>query len=458
MHEVDIRLETALAPPSPPTSRPLWRSVEVGGWILLVGLLVGLLPVVLHRTTRPSKTDFSQFYTSANYVRVFGERMPHSKFQHYLPSLDAAVAPLTCLPLWHAALVWALIMIAGWALLMLSIRRYLQSDEDPLQARQSLLVASLLVLPLFLDHLCVGAFHILMVWFMVSGLGRASRNQPWSGGILLGLAVWVKLLPVLGVGYLIWKRKLLPAAVAVLTVVVVDAVISLLAYGPAEAWLAHQEWWRTEVQGQQDLILTDPMPLDEDRINNQSMAIVMRHLLSRLGCDCEAYQRKAIRRNIVIESGDVASPEYNALRDKTMIADLSPTQLQAAYTIVMLLIGCGVLYYCRRSGNNSSPKQWASEIALVVLSTLWFSPLVWSYHPTAALPAMALILTRAPRYPRIGPILAVLWLVSLALMGSDFTRMLGVTLWMNLLIGAILVGTQFNAPCRPAPRGTVTVA
>ena len=100
---------------------------------------------------------------------------------------------------------------------MAATKRWLLDDLQDLDApikRHAVLAAELLVMPLALDHFCLGAFHILMVWLMVAGLGRAARGRPWSGGLLLGMAVWVKLLPLMGVGYLVLKRKWLAAGVA----------------------------------------------------------------------------------------------------------------------------------------------------------------------------------------------------------------------------------------------------
>jgi hypothetical protein len=77
----------------------------------------------------------------------------------------------------------------------------------------------------------------------------------------------------------------------------------------------------------------------------------------------------------------------------------------------------------------------------MVLSTLWFSPLVWSYHPTAAVPALALIFGRAPQHPKLALNVAILWIVSLLLMGSPVARALGVTFWMNVLLGVFLMWT-----------------
>ena len=260
-----------------------WRA-----WILFVALLVGLVPFGLFRTCRKDGCDFWLFYDSAQYIWEYGARAPKSKFLHYLPSIDVAFASIAWLPMRGAAVVWCGLMTAGWLCLMANIRRYLLCDYDPTQARQSVLTAGLVMMPLFIDHLCVGAFHILMVWFMVAGLGRIAQNKPWSGGILMGLAVWVKLLPLLGIAYLLLKRKWLPVIVAGVTVVVVDLSLSLIAYGPQGTYETHCLWLESEVFGSRNQLLSDRSPLDDDRITNQSIMVVMRHTLTHLGQGTEA--------------------------------------------------------------------------------------------------------------------------------------------------------------------------
>ena len=275
--------------PSPPPGSRWWDNrLEALAWILLVGLLVGFFPLVLRRLTRSTSSDFWLFYDSARYLWEHGARAPKSKFLYYLPSVDVAFTPLAWLPLRWAAVAWVGLMTAGWLFLLAAVRRYLLWDYDGTQARRSVLCAALIVMPLFLDHLCVGAFHVLMVWLMVAGLGRISRNKPWSGGMVLGLAVWIKLLPLVGVGYLLLKRKWLPAALALATAIVVDLVLSLAAYGPEATWQSHCEWWYLQAFGAQDQLLTDPTPLDHDRITNQSVVVVMRHLLTHMGHGTEA--------------------------------------------------------------------------------------------------------------------------------------------------------------------------
>ena len=135
-----------------------------------------------------------------------------------------------------------------------------------------------------------------MLWWMVAGLGRVSRGRSWLGGLMLGLAVWIKLLPLIGVGYLLLKRKWLPAALALATALTVDLALSLAVFGPQQTWQLHRQWFHSEAHGEQNRMLTDARPLDEDRLNNQSATIVMRRLLTDMGHGTAADRAEAVRR------------------------------------------------------------------------------------------------------------------------------------------------------------------
>ena len=94
---------------------------------------------------------------------------------------------------------------------------------------------------------------------------------------------------------------------------------------------------------------------------------------------------------------------------------------------------------------------------MMTLATIWFSPVVWSYHLVAATPVLAILLLRSRyRWQWVVPVLAV-WAGSLGLLYFDVARVAGVLLWMSLLLGAGLVvypaavdteGLSSNKLCR----------
>ena len=76
---------------------------------------------------------------------------------------------------------------------------------------------------------------------------------------------------------------------------------------------------------------------------------------------------------------------------------------------------------------------------MMTLATLWFSPVVWSYHFVAATPVLAILLLRGRyRWQWVVPVVVV-WVGALSLLAFDAARAAGVLLWMSLLLGAGLV-------------------
>jgi hypothetical protein len=393
--------------------------------LFIVLLLIGL-PIALNRSIQnDGGVDFPHFYQSGKYVLEHGARDPASVLGRYLPSADIPFAIFAWMPLSMAAGVWYLFNCWTWFGLLGTTSRYLLPDADSATLRTAPLGAGLLLMPLAIDGFCVGAFHVLMVWLMVAGLSRVSRGRCWSGGFLLGTAAWLKLLPALGIGYLLLKRKWLPAAIAMASVVILDVVLTVVAYGPKGAWQEHVTWWHQGASGTMMRQLTSPKPVDEDRITNQSVAVTLRRLLTYLGS------------------------EPGSARNQVGLANLSGEQLKVAYLLAMGLLAVPLLYFCRRPARGLSLAQWSAEIAMISLATLWFSPVVWSYHPTAALPAMAVVLSRGEQHPRLVWMMTIAWLAALALLACPVARACGDLLWVSLLLGAVLILITPRAAAQP---------
>jgi len=404
--------------PSPGDSRWEWA-----GWILMLAALLAVFPWAMYRAIYSGGgTDFPEFYAAGRHVLEHGQVEPTRFLEYYWPSVDVAFAALAWLPLPVAAAVWYAIVSLAWMGLLATIARYLVVGVPQPVPRQAALAAGLLVLPLALDHLCLGAFHVLMVWLMVAGLARVSRGRDWSGGILLGLAIWIKLLPIMGAAYLVLKRRWRPALVAVVCAVLVDLALTVPVFGPHSTWQLHRTWWENQATGASYRIFHLDESIKEDRLTNQSPAILLRRLLTQKG----------------IYPGCPWA--------RVAFGNLTGEQLRLVYLGVLGALGAAILAVCRRPGRSTSEAQWATEIALVVLATLWFSPAVWSYHLTAATPALAVVLGR--RYQRPGPAwtMAALWLVALALTGSDLARALGNLFWAGFLAGVLLVATAPRSP------------
>ena len=160
-------------------------------------------------------SDFRGFYQASQFTLAHGLRLPDTTFAFYLPSLDVAFEAIAWMPMPVAAVIWYLLGCWSWIALLRSVNCYLLEGFDEPRRRAVTFIGGLLMTPLAVDGLCLGSFQTFMVWWIVAGLGRIRRGRPGSGGFLLGLAVWIKLLPLLGVAYLVLKRQWKPAVLAV---------------------------------------------------------------------------------------------------------------------------------------------------------------------------------------------------------------------------------------------------
>ncbi len=387
---------------------------ELVGWGLFVALLVGTTPVTLRRMTR-GHSDFDDFYQAGRSVLEHHTRAADSILAYYWPSLDVAWTAVAWMPFQLAAAVWYAVSVITWIGLLRTIDHQLLAGWSDRDRRRATLGTGLLLMPLALNHFCLGSFHILMLWLMVAGLAAVAAGRWRRGGLLLGLAIWIKLLPVLAAGYLFWKRQWRPALLAVLTAVALDAGISVVGLGPTAAWNAHVRWWQKQVHGTTAGLMKSPYPTPEYRSNNQSLPAVLRRTLTITW----------------VEEPDGRANMYS-------LAQLSSQQLTLVYRGILLALGVALAVAFWGAGAGIPPARSATEIALVCLCTVWFSPVAWSYHFLSLTPVLALILVRERQAGVDVWALIVLWLVALALLGSHEARSHGELLLTSAILGVAM--------------------
>ncbi len=377
--------------------------------IVSVVVLLVVCPWAVYRAVGDLASDVPNFVSGGQYILEHGYRHPLTALDRYLPSVDVACVLLTILPLWLTAILYYLLNAGTWFALLNTVRDGLLVDDDFALRERGTMAAGLLALVIAADGLLIGAFHVLMVWLMSAGLAAASRNRCYKGGLLLGAAVWLKLLPIVGVGYLVLKRKWLAAGVAVVFAMLLDCALSLAAFGWQGAIDEHLLWAAGGAVATVDRQLGADYQPNEDRITNQSLFVVARRFLT-------------------------ARAEYSQLS----VADLSPRSLSIVTGGALLTFGAVVLAVVRRPSSEMSPADWGGEIALIVLCTIWISPVVWSYHFTACVPALAVVLAHPSDETR-KRIVALAWLIGLALFTIPLGRAAGHMLWASFVVGGVLV-------------------
>jgi hypothetical protein len=384
------------------------------GIALFVGLLIGGGQVAVRRMVR-GHSDFHGFYQAGRWVLEHRERAPDTILAYYWPSLDVAWSGLAWMPQQTAAVVWYVVSVGTYLGLLYTIATRLLADWPAHFRRQATLAAGLLMMPLALNHFCLGAFHLLMLWLMVAGLVEVADGRWRRGGVLLGLAIWIKLLPLLAAGYLVWKRQWKPALLAVVTALVIDVAVSVGGLGPATAWNAHVRWWHKQVRSTTSMLLDNRYPTPEYRSANQSPAAVMRRALSITW----------------VEEPDGRANMYT-------LVQFSPGQLKILYRLLMAGLGAALAVYFWGPAWRTDRTRCAVEIALLCLCTMWFSPIAWSYHFLSLTPALAVILLRERYAPLAVWSLIGLWGVGLASLGSHEARSYGVLLFISAVLAVAM--------------------
>src|SRR5208282_4702098 len=153
--------------------KPLWESL--GQFVMLALLIIGL-PMAFQRAIDKGP-DLAGFCDAGRYILEHGTRDPSSTLSRYWPSADVPWIAFALLPIGFVAVLWYCIGCATWIGLLRTICSRMLVGLDPAAKRHATLAAGLLAMPLVIDGMSMGSFHVLMVWLMIMGLDRACRGQ-----------------------------------------------------------------------------------------------------------------------------------------------------------------------------------------------------------------------------------------------------------------------------------------
>lgn len=415
------------------------RRIELAATAALGVAGAATAAVFLYRAlAAPSANDFSDFLDAGAHVLEHGRRADDSILSRYPPSMDAAWSLIARLPATAAACAYAAAMLATFAALARLLRREFVPAIAP-EFRRLVVVSALAVGGVgIVAHLAIGAFHIVMVYCMTAGLLAALRGSALRGGVILGVAIWIKLLPLIGVGYLLLKRRFLAASIALLTALAIDVGLCLTAFGPSGTMDAHRAWLAHGTQLDLPILLSATADGHALSAKNQSLAAVVRRLLA--------------------PPPDGADRRF--VRDVAMFRS-PPGAIRVVYVVAVGLILLALAAYCRRRAAATSSLRAVAEIALIVLATHWLSPVAWTYHAVAVLPALAVLL--GSRWERSGLRSAALlvWIAASAALASTLLASAGVTFWASALLAVAVAAWDSADPaaapvesCRAESRGS----
>lgn len=258
---------------------------------------------------------------------------------------------------------WQLVgLVATWGVVKLSVALFEDGPITfwPVSAQGLALTSSAVIVPLLMtarlfdEHAQHTQINIQVLWLVLWAFHQFRRARPGLGGLGLALATSTKAVPVLFVGYLLYKRCWREATWTVAWVVILNLVVVGAAFGPSQTIELWSRWH--SVAGRE---LADPTPT----FMNQSLLAGLKRAFTREG----------------------------GLRDPVAysLAAWSPRATRVAFGGLALALASLLAWLFRtRPGDLTGPRA-GGELALSLGAMVVVDPLAWKAHYVVLITAYA---------------------------------------------------------------------
>jgi hypothetical protein len=352
--------------------------------------LVLLLAVALARTAvlraNSFSPDFEYFYKGGTWlfhhgsldpgydVSSGGQVIQRGSIEWYLPFISRLMTLIAWLPPRPAGWIW----LAANALAMLATLRMagrhlvgLPPQDWPVtQVVPLILLGVFWYVEFWLNQTDALTLALLVGSFVCWQSGRSA-----PAGLWLGIAVLIKVTPVLLVVWFALKRQFRVVAVAAITALLAGPVADAIVFGPAEAVDVYRAWYdHAVVHGShRNLILTQT----EMDWRNQGMGAVLSRWLHPTNYTTHYDNDPRMSGSPIVATINVC--------------DLSRETVAWVTLGLQGLSLAGLLWLARRPAKSTPVWRLRLEWALFVLAMLWFMPVMRAYHLVWALPAISLL-------------------------------------------------------------------
>lgn len=194
-------------------------------------LVLGLLATVFLATQGRNDLDIFREASEAMLQGQDPYRLTYNQWYSYFysPFFALLIAPLIPLgPVW-SKLVWSLLMLGmAWRCGQL-FRHYAGSALAPVlnEPRTWFFILLFLFQPLR-DNINSAQVTVFVVWASLEGLHRSHKGQWLLAATLIGIAVDMKLIPLVLLPYLVYRREWLHAVAVVVAVIILNLLPALV--------------------------------------------------------------------------------------------------------------------------------------------------------------------------------------------------------------------------------------
>ncbi|MGE3180834.1 MAG: glycosyltransferase family 87 protein [Phycisphaerae bacterium] len=362
------------------------RGVRIFATIALVGIVVAFGRQGTIRLDGAYQPDFEYFYKAGASLlhdgdiddgidrTADGKIIARGKLDWYLPFVPRFMTIFALLPLKPAAVCWIFMNIfCVIATVRLIGREFVGFPPQDWAVTQ--LLPLLLLTRFWFWEFGLNQIDSLTLFLMVLAFVATQRGHEKRAGFWLGLAILIKVTPVLLVVWYALKRKSRTVAFALLTAFLGGPVSDAIVFGPSRAIDLYSQWVTNAVTAgsHRGLILSQK----EMDWRNQGWGAIASRWLHRTNWETR-FDNDPRMDN---------SPDVRYLN----VADLPLPQVAQVVNILMFASLLLLIWFTRQPAAKVSDWRLRIEWALYLLAMLWMMPVMRRYHMVWAFPAVALI-------------------------------------------------------------------
>jgi hypothetical protein len=291
--------------------------------------------------------------------------------QHYLPARAMLDAATSWMPYHLNRTIWFLATCAGLAL---CVRFWSHVGGHKARHAAAATAVALAVMSTYIHRdLAECGLQLFLLCVLTAGLWSLLRGSPSMCGFWLGLATVYKVMPLVFLPYLVWKRQW-RAAGWMMLFTGFFCLLPALFLGAAKNQALHQQWLKTTLAR---LAIDDPSEngVEAPALWNRSLPLALARLV-------QAYPE--------------GHPLHLGTSTDAPLGALDAHDAKRFVQAVLLILAAALAWRFRHAvdlvdGRESLASEWAAVCILVAL----LSPLCWLHHLVLVIPAALLFAQRA---------------------------------------------------------------
>lgn len=340
--------------------------------------------------THHGSTDFDTYYYAAKDVLsgvfIYSEHDGLSPYI-YPPFFACLLTPLTLFGIEIASFIWYVLNLAFLFLSLYLCARLIFKEKKINLAQKSLpLLPTILFLivtfAIFIDNISMLQANILLFSLVLSGIYFFSRKLDVLAGLFLGMAISIKVVPIVFLIYFIFKREFKTCVFIVLWALVFSFAVPSLCMGMGDAVWALIVWNKSMLLKSISGIPGSDMLIVMFNPQNQSIAAF--------------FSRWLIKNDFLILSFKRSAHEYYPF---LMTWSFSTKAEYAVFLskVTTFFIAVLTFFYCRKKINDRESYLLNYEYSLMFLLSLMISPILKIQHMVFLIFPSFFVLSRISR-------------------------------------------------------------